>query len=621
MGSVDEGTEPAGGTHATVPAQRDDSATHALRRGDTLGRYVVLERLGMGGMGVVYAAYDPELDRKIALKLLPPPLPGRRHSARAQARLQREARALARLSHPNVVALHDVGTHDGQLWIAMEFVAGETLDAYCERIAPTWHARLDLLEQAGRGVAALHAEGLIHRDLKPANVMVTRVPARGTRVRVMDLGLARADEEASGATPSPEEQGIFGKLGPSMLTEVGATLGTPAYMAPEQHAGKHLDAAADQFGFCVLAWEVLAGERPFSGKTRAELAASILDGALRPMPGTATVPRAVRQVLQRGLAPRREDRFENMDALLTALDRARGGHRRVWLGAAFVGLGVVAWLGLGGTVGGIDPCEALADEAAAVWSDVRRDSVADRLEAVDPMEASAVLERLDARLAAWARDWGAAAQQRCAVGDPPPAEPTEDGAWGCLHRQRQSVVDQVEVAAESERWFQALDAVSSLPNPSRCLDDRLLALGVAAGPALGEDALGADVRRIASLSAAQRFREVEPLARALVESADAAGREAIAARARLHLGEALHELGHYSEAAETLREGFRQAGRAGDEVGALEIADNLVVASYDAGQIEGAEVWVDTARQLSVQLGVEGDVEGAGVDLSGAFLQ
>ncbi len=236
--------------HGEAPRPRDPSA-EALERGAAVGRYVILDRIGAGGMGVVYAAYDPELDRRVALKLLRTD----RFAAPGHLRLLREAKALARLTHPNVVAVHDAGTFGDQVFVAMELVEGETLRQWLEAGARSWREVLDRLLAAGRGLAAAHAAGLVHRDFKPENVLL----GRDGRVRVVDFGLAKALADAAEEPAAPDSGGELA----SPLTEWGAVLGTPAYMAPEQIRGIAADARSDQFSFCVALYEALYGERPF----------------------------------------------------------------------------------------------------------------------------------------------------------------------------------------------------------------------------------------------------------------------------------------------------------------------------------------------------------------------
>ncbi|HTM20129.1 MAG TPA: serine/threonine-protein kinase, partial [Kofleriaceae bacterium] len=221
---------------ATSPATA--GGPDLLPPGERVGRYLIEARLGMGGMGVVYAARDPDLDRRVAIKLL------RSGAVEAGARLLREGKALARLRHPNVVAVHDLGLHRGDVFIAMELVDGTTLRTW-------WEARrqgevLAVLVDAGRGLAAAHAAGLIHRDFKPENVLV----GRDGSVRVTDFGLARLDG-ADGEPDAALAATIVAGAVSAGLTRTGAVVGTPAYMAPEQHQGKAIDARTDQFAFCV----------------------------------------------------------------------------------------------------------------------------------------------------------------------------------------------------------------------------------------------------------------------------------------------------------------------------------------------------------------------------------
>ncbi|HET6583005.1 MAG TPA: serine/threonine-protein kinase, partial [Nannocystaceae bacterium] len=242
---------------ASASGGRRSSDETRLARGTTLGRYVVLERIGSGGMGVVYAAYDPQLDRKVALKLLHA-REERDGDSGGRARVLREAQAMARLSHPNVVAVHDVGVVDDTLFVAMEFVEGVTLGHFIAAGSRRWNEVLDVFEPAGRGLAAAHAAGLVHRDFKPDNVMI----GNDGRVRVMDFGLARAAAEIT--TESSEGSGgsIVELSGVDRLTRTGALVGTPAYMAPELLAGGNADARSDQFAFCVALHRALYGTAP-----------------------------------------------------------------------------------------------------------------------------------------------------------------------------------------------------------------------------------------------------------------------------------------------------------------------------------------------------------------------
>src|SRR5262245_7729982 len=290
--------------------------------GATLGRYRLERELGAGGMGVVHAAFDPDLERRIALKVLRVSVP----SVDAKDRLMREARAMARLSHPNVVTVHEVGTANGRDFVAMELIQGETLAEWLRATRRSPAAIIDAFMAAGRGLAAAHAAGIVHRDFKPHNVL----RSREGRIVVTDFGLAReadgaaslaldmtlpADVRAATATRTPSTQSSL-----AGLTVTGALLGTPAYMAPEQWRGGAVTPAPDQFAFCVALWEALTGERPYRGPTLDDLRAQAACG---PAALDATrVPRWIRSTLRRGLDPDPARRWPNMDALLGKLVRA-----------------------------------------------------------------------------------------------------------------------------------------------------------------------------------------------------------------------------------------------------------------------------------------------------------
>jgi predicted Ser/Thr protein kinase len=264
-----------------------------LTTGERIGRYEVTGVLGRGGMGIVYEARDPALDRRVALKVMRADLAV---AAAGSERLVREARALARLAHPNVVAVHDVGEDGGRLFVAMEMVRGSTLRAWQLRAPRTWQAILDAFLQAGKGLAAAHAAGILHRDFKPENALV----GEDGRVRVGDFGLARV--VAAETSPSSER----------------VVLGTPAYMAPEQQRGEAVGPAADQFSFCVALYEALWGTRPYGDANVGALKAELTHPAIPP--ADSPVPEWVFAVLAPGLDLDPVRRHPSMDALMTKLE-------------------------------------------------------------------------------------------------------------------------------------------------------------------------------------------------------------------------------------------------------------------------------------------------------------
>ena len=275
-------------------------------QGVRIGRYRLDRCIGRGGMGVVWAARDDELDRTVAIKILRPELGG------LGVGLDKEARALARLSHPNVVGVFDVGTHDGQRFIAMEFVEGETLREWLEQ-PRSLPEILDAFAGAGRGLAAAHAVGLVHRDFKPDNVLL----GRDGRARVLDFGLARPP---SAAEPGPTPLALDADPRATALSRHGVLLGTPAYMAPEQHLGLTADASSDQFAFAVALWEAAFRRPPFEGDDLRTFSLAVVRGVIV-RPPDHDVPTWLEAILTRALAVEPAERFADMNALLDAIER------------------------------------------------------------------------------------------------------------------------------------------------------------------------------------------------------------------------------------------------------------------------------------------------------------
>ncbi|HVV84724.1 MAG TPA: serine/threonine-protein kinase, partial [Kofleriaceae bacterium] len=247
-----------------------------------LGRFEVLGRLGQGGMGQVLRARDPQLGREVALKLLHADLDAAQaphHAEVARRRLLREAQAMARLDHPNVIGVHEVGEDGGRVFLVMERVSGTTLGGWLAAAPRGWREVLAVFAQVGAGLAAAHAAGLVHRDVKPDNILV----GDDGRVRVTDFGLVGVDG-VSGPPARPGERDEVDPTGatreslPPPLTHEGALVGTPGYMAPEQVRGRAADARSDQFGLCVTLYEALFGRAPFAGGSYRERMLAVLDG-------------------------------------------------------------------------------------------------------------------------------------------------------------------------------------------------------------------------------------------------------------------------------------------------------------------------------------------------------
>jgi tetratricopeptide (TPR) repeat protein/predicted Ser/Thr protein kinase len=600
-----EERDDAVGTVILTPAAPDDaglepvSEARGLQSGDTVGPYQLVERLGAGGMGVVWVARDPRLGRTVAVKLLHEQR-RRRGAEQARERLRREALALARLSHPNVVSIYDVGVHGTRVFLTMEHVEGRTLDAWAAE-APSLPRVLEVFEQVAAGLAAVHAAGFVHRDLKPANVMIDR----DGRVLVMDFGLARihdpesvSDHEALSSSRWNVEAVPFS----IELTGDGVVMGTPAYMAPEQHLGAEADARADQFAFCATLYEVLLGQRPFRGRSVEELAKQKLAEQLD-FEGCMRLPRAVRALLRRGLAPEPSRRFANMEALRDALARLRRpGHRRV---LAFTALGVAA-------VGGVGwaalheptqtPCEAGVAQMATVWNDDARTELEQAFEATGLPYAEDAAQRATGRLDAYAHEWAEGFARACHAAGPDDAAAL-DLRMRCLSDARASMVATVELLgrADATAVQRAVTQVAGLPPITHCDDIESLQAEVAppTDPAVaaGIDAVRQQLEQAAALDRAGHYAEARELAQAALDRAIELGYEPAIARARIRVAVIDIGLGDAEASRRGLTEAALLAASIDDHPAAADAASRLAyVLAEELGQPDEALRWARHAE-------------------------
>jgi hypothetical protein len=397
-----------------VTAPLDGPVSH-LSPGTRIGRYQLVEIIGEGGMGVVYRAHDPYLSRDIALKLII----GRARAADAamfQARLLREAQALARLSHPNVVAAFDVGSYDDGVFIAMELIEGASLPVWLE-VPRSRSEVIRVLVQAGRGLSAAHAVGLLHRDFKPENVMVSP----DGRVRVLDFGLARmaGDREDDAllppertAEPPGAEDGYLEFLSVD-LSATGTVMGTPGYIAPEQLIRDPIDGRADQFAYAATAFYALVGRGVYPGRYIDSYRAAIMADARTPWP--AGCPRRVRRVIDRGLAIRRDDRFATVSAMVDALERADRRLARPMIGAGLVAAVATAITAVAVTRSGSANVACATDEAAfdVAWSPARRAALSRAFATTRSLAADDSAARVAARLDDVRQRWLAMSREAC----------------------------------------------------------------------------------------------------------------------------------------------------------------------------------------------------------------
>ncbi|HEY6039446.1 MAG TPA: serine/threonine-protein kinase, partial [Kofleriaceae bacterium] len=535
----------------------------------------MLGHLGSGGMGVVLSAYDPVLDRRVALKLVRPS--ARSATTSARALLRREAQAMARLSHPNVVAVHDVGEVGGQQFIAMEFVDGQTLRDWL-RERHDWREVVRMFRAVGAGLAAAHAAGLVHRDFKPENVLI----GRDGRPRVVDFGLVVETGEPGGA---------------------GA--GTPGYMSPEQLVGDPNDARGDQFSFCVALYEALDGEPPFAKRRYYE---DVLGGRVPALPRRA--PRWIGEIVLRGLGVRLSDRWPDMPSLLAALDRDRARSRRSIVIAASVAGLVAGAVALTHTTHesraacGTDP---LRD----VWDGGRRAAVERSFSTTALPYVGTTFTRVAATLDQYASAWTAMHDEVCRA-------PTGDGAQAASLRElRMACLDarRSTLAALTDEWAHGIDAgglenavatAASLPSLDLCGDTRALVghLPLPLDPAARAriDATRAALDRVRALRAAGRMQAARTAAEAAYQRALADHYPPASAEAALLLGSVLHAFGEPS-AIEPLQQATTLAERAGDDGLAASAAIELLGAMVDVGQTRSAIAAVPLTEALVVRAG------------------
>lgn len=546
----------------------------------TVGRFRLLDRVGSGGMGVVYSAFDPELDRRIALKLL--------HSSElgeaANARLLAEARNLARVAHPNVVPVFDVGTSGGRVFVAMELIDGVPWSSWVSGDQP-WRAVIEVALQAARGVAAAHSRGIVHRDFKPANVMV----GRDGRVVVLDFGLAQSFDALAGRTlPSGDDLHL------TDLSARSITAGTPAYMAPESISGDAASKASDQFSLCVSVYEVLFGQRPFAGETVYAQLDAVERGASAPEAGIGDVPARVLRVLQRGLSYNPKERWPDLETLIRALEAA-AHPRRIWLLAVpvlvlAVGSAVVLALGTSDE----DPCAAEVQAADAVWTAQRARALTTSPSAT-ASQVGDVRDALDDYSLQWRRTYLAACHNMLSKDDPVSEQATIQclgGQWEWLDRALDVLSD-----ADAATWRNAQSLLPNIRDLQHCVDASLQPDVVERTRQAGGEALAAFESLLVEIRAHARTGDIEQVLRA-AERADGQAQslhdDTLRARALLARGSAMTILDRDQEAVDALQDSVVMAERSGSVSVRLAATRLLALRQVELGRLEDAEHGVRT---------------------------
>jgi eukaryotic-like serine/threonine-protein kinase len=608
---------------------REESAARSpvavVLRGTPLGRYLVVDCLGVGGMGVVYRAYDPELNRRVALKVLRnDPALGSTVADR-RARLLREAQALAKLTHPNVIAVHDVGTFGDQVFMAMEFIDGGTLKTWLAEKRRSWREVVAMFRLAGEGLAAAHRAGLIHRDFKPDNVLV----GKDGRVCVTDFGLVRPATEG----PDPEEPtvptaaGFPGDREPrptsplhTPLTHAGMFMGTPAYMSPEQLNKKPVDARSDQFGFCVTLYEALYGERPFAGHSFEEMREEVSGGRLRDPKRHGGVPSWLRRVLVRGMKVRPEDRYASMEELLAALaaDPAVRRRRRIAIGGA-IALGVAVAAAAIMTVRKQSHlCKGVESRLAGIWDAPRKDAIHHAFSSINQPYAEPAWTGVERAIDAYAAGWTQSVTEACEAtrirGEQ--SEAMLGRRMACLNERLQELESLTSLFAGADARIveRAVSATTALPSLSPCAD--LVALNAGVEPPQDRTTSQAVEDMRAQLFDAKarlhagKYREGLAIAEGAAKAAAKLGYAPLQGETLALVGELQDKVGEYSEAQKSFEEAARVADVAhNDEVRARALTDLVYVVGVRQSSSAPAEKDAEDAKAAIARLGGNAELE------------
>ena len=613
VAAVDDTAETVADTAESGSDRRNRDAARGARGrklapGAVVDRYVIERGIGEGGMGQVLLADDPELKRKVVIKLLHPHLVDPNDSHGTRSRLMREAQAMAQVSHPNVVPVHDAGAFGDEVFIAMEFIDGHNLaDWLRDHRGAAWREVLEIYLKAGRGLAAAHRAGLVHRDFKPHNVLVSRAGA----VKVTDFGLARAELPAPkpGARLSRERKAVTPQsLLDSPLTSTGAIIGTPAYMAPEQMAGEFVDQRSDQFSFCVALFEGLFGKRPFAGGTSTEIFEAALEGKIEPMDPKSPVPRSIRSAITRGLAADAADRYGSMEELLSAL-APRASRLTRWLTA---GLAVAAVAGatIAVAVTGSSSdrpaglCRGGASEIAGVWNPERAGAIETAFATTALTEAGpaarVVIDRLDAYSKGWAGMHKDACEATRVRGDQTDADmATRMACLSRLSSKLDSLIDVFE-NADTALVQSALDMLESLDAVALCADasglEELEQLPDDPRARTGALAAWADVDRASVLMRAQRLDAAKQAVEPALESARKTSYHPLEAEALVILGELAAHAGRWKESESRLHEAVQAAEQGGHDVIKARAYLLLVDVATIQGNAAAGKQWAGYAR-------------------------
>ena len=606
-----------------------------------LGRYVILSELGRGGMSVVYIAYDPELDRRVALKVVR----GKRLSKAHRARLHREAQALARLSHPAVVTVFDVGDLDDDTFVAMELIDGMSLREWI-KTPRTWREVVRVVVAAGRGLAAAHAAGILHRDVKPDNIVI----AGSGAVKLVDFGLARDLGDRTGEsgehdalddlelaagsidTGHDASSSISGSARPlESITRVGNVVGTPAYMPPEARS-RHpeADQRSDQFSLCATLYEALYRQKPFSvsraggGKQQPTVAddpsTDTRTLAAAP-PRTSDVPAWLQRVVARGLAVEPSQRYPSVEALLAELDRDPQRTRRriaaaggVLLAVAAVATLVTSQMMARSETAAAPTCDTGDARVAAVWNPARRAAMQAAAAGKHLPWAAGAIDAFGARVERYGDAWKAMFQDACQATRVRLVQSAEalDLRMACLDRRLEGLSELVTLMADPAPGVlrRASDAVGSLPPVADCADVKALRAVVRrpSDPAISArlDAIDRSLAKLSALYAIGDIAKAIALADRVIADAKAIGYAPPLAQALYWRGRALADRGGGTETEAMFDKTFAAALGAGEDQLAADAAARLAQEALWTARLPEFERWQRVTHALAERSGAAG---------------
>lgn len=552
-----------------------------------IGVFELHARIGSGGMGDVFSAVDPRLQRKVALKVIRPQARSAHARAQIEQRLRREARALAQLDHPNIVRVFDVGTHDGKLFMAMEFVDGATLRRWLIDASPSVDAIVAVFVEVGRALAAAHDAGLVHRDVKPDNVVVD---ASG-RARVLDFGLALIFRQG---TPPSEERGseradASTESEPAEANELRTRglVGTPGYMAPEQYLRHEPDPATDQFSFCVALYEALYGRSPIPRRSFAQARDATVQGRID-VPPRGKAPAWLTRIVMRGLALSPGDRWPSMAALVQALnDGERRGSRALVALAAVVAAAGLTGVAFGGTAD--SGCPDPTTTTTELWGGARQQRIASRFETAGEF-GTTLWGQLQPRVDSYVR--GLVRELDAVCRADPDHELSRDRAHLCLRDAQAHLDAALSVLAEADLAVveHAHAVVDGLPPTADCLADGTRRLSDSDDPRAAE--LRTRLSQLRVRIAAGQYETTDTEASQIVASARELSDAGLIAEALLTRGHQQLEAGHAVTARATLQEAYFGAARLDAHAVAAEAATHLVHAALEAGdELEDGLQW------------------------------